>query len=137
MNPEIKDLLHEIDSVDLSVSNLQRMESNFDLWFGMIEKWNRSINLVSRSSPRLVDHLYDSLQYLRVLPKEASFLDLGSGAGFPGVALKIVRPACEAVFLEGRKKRANFLKILTKASQRPLGNNFFWQLPQLLSRYQN
>jgi 16S rRNA (guanine527-N7)-methyltransferase len=52
----------------------------------------------------------DSLLFLRVLPGEArEVLDLGSGAGFPGIPLAIVSPRLQLTLVEGRQRRASFL----------------------------
>ena len=114
MNPKVKSLLHEIGNIDLWTNNLKRIDSEFQAWFKTIRKWNRTINLVSRFSTDLDHHLYDSLQYLRVIPLNGKILDIGSGAGFPGVALKIVHPVLKLVLLDSKKKRVNFLKTLVR-----------------------
>jgi 16S rRNA (guanine527-N7)-methyltransferase len=82
-----------------------------------LEKWNRKINLVARNT-RLDDivdkHFLDSLTLVPILdrlaPANSSLLDVGSGAGFPGLVLKIVRPGCRVVLLEPREKRVAFLR---------------------------
>lgn len=69
------------------------------------------MNLVSCSSSReLVDrHLLDSLAVNAVAPDSGVVVDLGSGAGFPGLPLAIIRPKQAVVLVEARQKRASFL----------------------------
>ena len=80
----------------------------------VIRTWSRRINLVAQGDlPRLVSrHLLDSLTALHFLPSEQALtlLDIGSGAGFPGVPLQILRPNLRVVLLESRRKRALFLR---------------------------
>jgi 16S rRNA (guanine527-N7)-methyltransferase len=59
----------------------------------------------------IVEHLFlDSLLFLRVLPSGLrTLLDLGSGAGFPGLPIKIVRADVEVSLVESRRRRASFL----------------------------
>ncbi|MGB6230791.1 MAG: RsmG family class I SAM-dependent methyltransferase, partial [Litorimonas sp.] len=64
----------------------------FDMWNRLLTRWNRSVNLVAQST--LSDfwgrHALDSWQVTRLMPKGAkTAIDLGSGAGFPGIALGI------------------------------------------------
>ena len=79
-----------------------------------LEKWNRRINLTGTRDPLeiVIRHLLDSLageRVLRDLVGEAEIADLGSGAGFPGLPLKIARPPRRLTLIEPRQKRAAFL----------------------------
>jgi 16S rRNA (guanine527-N7)-methyltransferase len=79
-----------------------------------LDKWNRRINLTGTRDPHevVVRHLLDSLageRVLRDLVGDAEVADLGSGAGFPGLPLKIARPAVRLTLIEPRQKRAAFL----------------------------
>lgn len=82
-----------------------------------LDKWNRKINLIARNTDRrdIVDkHFLDSLTLVplldRLVPEESTLLDVGSGAGFPGLVLKIVRPSFRVVLLEPRERRGAFLR---------------------------
>ncbi len=78
----------------------------------LLESWSARHNLVRFSDRReLVDrHLLDALSGEHLLPGEGALLDVGSGAGLPGVPLLIARPGWRGVLLEPRKKRWAFLK---------------------------
>jgi 16S rRNA (guanine527-N7)-methyltransferase len=84
----------------------------------ILSEWNTIHRLVGSSDPQwLVDNIVlDSLLFLRVLPASAArVLDVGSGAGVPGIPLKIVRPEMELVMVESRRKRASFLSAAVRA----------------------
>jgi 16S rRNA (guanine527-N7)-methyltransferase len=75
-------------------------------------KWQRSHRLIGSAEPQwIVDNvLIDSLLFARVLPEGLTTLcDVGSGAGIPGIPLKIVMPGTEVSLLESRHRRASFL----------------------------
>jgi 16S rRNA (guanine527-N7)-methyltransferase len=78
----------------------------------LLAEENRRQNLVSSSSLDSVwqRHFADSLQLLDAVPRgTGSWLDLGSGAGFPGLALAIARPDQPVVLVESRKRRVEWL----------------------------
>tara|TARA_B100000686_G_scaffold354681_1_gene466372 strand:- start:1613 stop:2251 length:639 start_codon:yes stop_codon:yes gene_type:complete len=116
MNSKIEKFICATISCEASSEDLRRMAVGFQEWFDLILKWNQKINLVSKHGLNLDHHLYDSLQYAKAIPGMGRILDIGSGAGFPGVALKILWPRLDLVLLESQKKRANFLKTLARES---------------------
>ena len=77
-----------------------------------LKRWAKIVDLVSQSDPEVIirKHVLDSLAALAVLPLHGRLLDLGSGAGFPGLPLAIANPALSVTLLEPRRKRVNFLK---------------------------
>ncbi len=82
----------------------------------LLETWAARHNLVRFSGPReLVErHLLDALAGLRLLEAQGRLLDVGSGAGLPGVPLLIARPGWSGVLLEPRQKRWAFLKMVIR-----------------------
>ena len=81
-------------------------------YMDLLVKWQRSQRLIGATEPRwIVDNvLVDSLLFARLLPaRVATLCDVGSGAGIPGIPLKIVMPDTEVALLEARQKRASFL----------------------------
>lgn len=73
-------------------------------------RWNRTHNLTAITDPReaLEKHLVDSLTLLPHLPARGRLLDLGSGGGFPGLPLAIVRPELELVSVDAVAKKIAF-----------------------------
>lgn len=75
--------------------------------------WNTRINLTAITEPEevLLKHVLDSLSLLEIYhPEQARVLDIGSGAGFPGLPLKIARPRWDVVLLEATGKKVHFLR---------------------------
>ncbi len=76
-------------------------------------EWNQRINLTAIKEADAVDrlHFLDSLAcLLEPIPSGAAVLDVGAGAGFPGLPLKIVRPDLQLTLLEATGKKARFLE---------------------------
>jgi 16S rRNA (guanine527-N7)-methyltransferase len=82
--------------------------------------WNTRINLTAISDPEevLIKHFLDSLSLLIVYDRPgARLLDIGSGAGFPGLALKIARPDWHVTLLEATGKKVTFLRHMIELLQ--------------------
>lgn len=84
-------------------------------YFIELSKWNRSINLVAKASDQdiIENHFLDSLTLLPEI-QSGPVLDVGSGAGFPGLVLKIARPECGVTLVEPRQKRVSFLRHIIR-----------------------
>jgi 16S rRNA (guanine527-N7)-methyltransferase len=84
----------------------------FLVYLELLLKWNRRMNLTALRSPReiIMHHFLDSLLLLPYLPETGNLLDLGSGAGFPGIPLKIARPGLTIDLAEATAKKVSFLK---------------------------
>jgi 16S rRNA (guanine527-N7)-methyltransferase len=95
-------------SLDLSPEQIEQ----FLVYLALLLKWNRKMNLTALRTPAEIisRHFLDSLLLLPHLPETARLLDIGSGAGFPGLPLKIVRPGLTIDLVEATAKKASFLK---------------------------
>lgn len=98
---------------NLGCSLSQESLSKFRTYLELLLSWNRRINLFSRrDEPHLVfRHILPSLAPLAVLP-EGPFraVDIGSGAGFPGIPIKILRRDIRITLVESRRMKALFLR---------------------------
>ena len=88
-----------------------KIELMYRHWQLML-KWNARTNLtaIRKDSEALLKHYADSVVMVNILPPSGSVLDVGSGGGFPGIPLAIVRPDLTWRLLEPRQKRVSFLK---------------------------
>ncbi|MBP3721874.1 MAG: 16S rRNA (guanine(527)-N(7))-methyltransferase RsmG, partial [Selenomonadaceae bacterium] len=96
----------------------QEQVRKFDAFYGLLIEWNERMNLtaITDEDEFIRKHILDSLSGLEYV-KEGKILDLGSGAGFPGIPLKIYNEEFKITFLDALKKRLNFLdEVATKLS---------------------
>jgi 16S rRNA (guanine527-N7)-methyltransferase len=86
-------------------------------YYQELSKWGKKMNLVAKAgmAETLTSHFLDSLTLLPLLPEnEFRMLDVGSGAGFPGLVLKVVCPRLELCIVEPRGKRVAFLRHIVR-----------------------
>lgn len=83
-------------------------------YYRELDRWNRKINLsaIQDTNEIAIKHFLDSLLYSQAMEprKNASLLDVGSGAGFPGLPLKILAPELHVTLLEPNEKKTSFLR---------------------------
>jgi 16S rRNA (guanine527-N7)-methyltransferase len=94
-----------------------RETTDMTKYMNLLIKWHKSQRLVSSAEPAwIVDNvLLDSLLFARALPATVSDLcDVGSGAGIPGIPLKIVLLALNVTLIEARQRRASFLSAVVR-----------------------
>ena len=89
------------------------------VYLAELMKWSRRVNLIARDTPEaqvVETHFLDSLTLLPFLDGagEVHLLDVGSGAGFPGLALACVRPDARFTLCEPRQKRVSFLRHVVR-----------------------
>jgi 16S rRNA (guanine527-N7)-methyltransferase len=103
--------------LNFSPSVLDQFRSYLD----ELKRWNQRLNLTAlKTDQDIVIKLFlDSLALLPFLGEAASLADLGSGAGFPGLVLKIAKPALALTLVESRSKKAAFLDYLVSLLKMP------------------
>lgn len=89
----------------------------FEIYAETLEKWNAVMNLTAIKEPRevVIKHFLDSMMIFKCadIKTDAKVIDVGTGAGFPGVVMKIVRPDIDLTLLDSLNKRITFLKELS------------------------
>ena len=102
-----------LESKNLGIKITAEQAAKFQKYMELLVEWNDKLNLTAITEPEeiLEKHFLDSLTTLLACkPKDGSkVLDVGTGAGFPGVPIKIVRPDLQVTLLDGSNKRLNFL----------------------------
>lgn len=94
--------------IQASPAQLAQFQKHFDL----LQLWNRRINLTSIRDPVqiLSRHFVESAYLTKVLPLgPGTLIDIGSGAGFPGIPVKILSPGTRVILIESIQKKARFL----------------------------
>ena len=83
----------------------------FYMYMNLILEWNKKINLTAIVEPDdiIIKHFIDSLTISKYIEKDENLVDVGSGAGFPGIPLKIYRPDIDIILVDSLNKRINFL----------------------------
>ncbi len=82
-----------------------------------LKKWNRAYNLTALKNDRdiIIKHFFDSLLFLKAFPEDSgNICDIGSGAGFPGIPIAIVRPDISITLVEPSRKKCAFLRNIKK-----------------------
>lgn len=89
----------------------------FSRYADLLIEWNARFNLTSIVDPRdiVIKHFLDSLSVLKALPLKARrLIDVGAGAGLPGLPIKIARPDVTVVLVEATRKKCEFLAAAIK-----------------------
>lgn len=96
--------------IELTDEQLNQLEN----YYRLLVSWNKKMNLTAITEPNevAVKHFADSLSVFNYIdfPTGASVIDVGTGAGFPGLVLKIARPDIKLTLLDSLNKRLNFLR---------------------------
>lgn len=88
----------------------------FIVYLEELRKWNEVHNLTGLKEKRqiIIKHFFDSLLFLKVLPDHVmTVADIGTGAGFPGIPMNIIRPQLKLFLIEPSQKKAIFLRHIT------------------------
>jgi 16S rRNA (guanine527-N7)-methyltransferase len=115
MNQELLSLLQNARTLDIDLNEQQL--ALFEIYKNELLQWNAKTNLISENSAQEIipRHFLDSLTALQFIDKPAArIIDVGCGAGFPGIPLKIARPTLELYLLETNRKKVSFLKHLLR-----------------------
>ena len=96
----------------------EKQYAQLEKYAELLVEWNEKMNLTAITDPEgiAVKHFLDCLAYLKRvdIPDGARVADVGTGAGFPGVVLKIARPDIKLVLIDSLQKRLNFLDTVLK-----------------------
>lgn len=114
----IKEYLIDATS-DFNIKLTETQLEQFEMYFNLLVEWNKKINLTAITDAQgvAVKHFADSLEFFNYIdvPQGASIIDVGTGAGFPGIVLKIARPDIKLTLLDSLNKRLVFLQdVLNK-----------------------
>lgn len=105
-----EELVSKFNKHNIELTNKQA--EMFETYYKMIVEWNEKINLtaITEQSEVIEKHFLDSILPYKQFDYEASVLDIGTGAGFPSIPLKILRPDLNITMLDSLNKRIVFLE---------------------------
>ncbi len=89
----------------------EKQINQFYDYMNLLIEWNEKINLTAITKPEdiILKHFIDSMTIAKYTKKEATIIDVGTGAGFPGIPLKIIREDLQVTLLDALNKRIQFL----------------------------
>lgn len=97
--------------VDLNAQQIQALEAHYNL----LLRWNRVVNLTTVTSlDEAVERHYCESLFLGIRLPAGTIADIGSGAGFPGIPIAILRPDCSVTLIESHSRKAVFLREATR-----------------------
>lgn len=104
-----KEILEKMSKLSIELTEKQ-VEMFYD-YMNLLLEWNEKINLtaITEFHEIILKHFVDSVTISRFVSHGKSLIDIGTGAGFPGIPLKILRPDLEIVLMDSLQKRINFL----------------------------
>ena len=111
-----EEFLIELEKIGIKPTEKQLKQ--LEKFYELLIEWNQKINLTRITSKEEVylKHFYDSLTLNRVvdLKNTNNLCDIGTGAGFPGIVLKIIFPNIKITLIDSLQKRVNYLNIVIK-----------------------
>lgn len=108
-------LLEKLNKIQLNVND--EVLNKFWVYMTNLLEWNEKINLtaITDEDDIILKHFIDSLTILECIPEKSNVIDVGTGAGFPGIPLKIVREDINMTLMDSLNKRITFLnEIINK-----------------------
>ena len=111
MNKE--EFINELQKIGININNNQLKQ--LDIYYHLLKEENKKYNLTSITDESSVylKHFYDSLTIIKSIDIKNEYIcDIGSGAGFPGIVLKIVFPDIKIDLLDATLKKCNFLNLV-------------------------
>jgi len=105
-------------SKEFGIDLTQEQLDKFSKYAGLLVEWNEKMNLTAITDEEgiVIKHFLDSLSLFIALPEKAnSLIDVGTGAGFPGIPVKIVRDNMNVTLLDSLEKRIKFLNEVCSA----------------------
>lgn len=106
-----------LDQQNINLTDQQKFQ--FERYFELLVEWNQKINLtaITEKEEVYLKHFYDSIAPILqglIENQEIKLLDIGAGAGFPSLPMKILYPQLDVTIIDSLNKRINFLQLLAE-----------------------
>lgn len=106
-----KEFKEELSKLGIVLTSTQ--ENQLEMYYNLLIEWNNKMNLtgITERNSVYLKHFYDCITLIKAidLTKNLKIVDVGTGAGFPGLVIKIVFPNLDVVLVDALNKRINFL----------------------------
>lgn len=109
-----ENLIKESENINLEIS--LEDANKFYKYMKLLLEWNEKINLtaITEENEVIIKHFIDSLTIYKYLNEAKSIIDVGTGAGFPGIPIKILNKEIDITLMDSLNKRINFLNEVVK-----------------------
>lgn len=116
MNKEEFENILKKTSEEINIELKKEQIEKFYKYMKLLLDWNEKINLTAITDPKeiILKHFIDSLTIQKYIKENSYLVDVGTGAGFPGIPIKIFRKDIKVVLLDSLNKRINFLNEVCK-----------------------
>ena len=103
------ELIKQLKKVDIEIDEEKVIK--FYKYMNLLIEWNKKINLTAIIEPNdiILKHFVDSLTIVKDIGQNGKLADIGTGAGFPGIPIKIFIPEIDVTLIDSLNKRINFL----------------------------
>lgn len=94
----------------------EKEQKLFGIYIRELKEWNKKTNITSinKMEDIVIKHFLDSLMVLKYVELFGRVVDIGSGGGFPGIPIKIMKPSLQVMLIESNRRKANFLRHIIR-----------------------
>lgn len=113
----VEKLKEKFKSYNISLTDFQA--SQFEMYYNLLIEWNEKFNLtaITDEDEVIEKHFIDSVLPHNVIKENSKIIDIGAGAGFPGIPLKILRPDLNFILIDSVNKKITFIsEVISKLS---------------------